>query len=374
MALTEYIKNHGRDGKVKSDIFHSIAPKERLYAALDLGTNSCRMLIARPQAEGFEVLDSFSKVVHLGKGLVRTGAIHQEAMLRALSALKICEQKLSFNDVHHVRLVATEACRQARNGKGFLKRVSSLTGLNLEIITPQEEARLAVIGSAHHLRLETNQVMVVDIGGGSTEMVWIDLRDVEPKHRKQSVIDLDLGSKTRKAHNPLGAKVVDWISVPLGVSTLLAQFKDVAHDWDQFALMSCFFEDQLEEFSPSHRAADRMCPTGFQIIGTSGTLTTIAASHLGLDRYQRSEVDGIVMSAQDVDVVVSRYLRLGVQGRRNDPCIGPARQSLILSGAAILQGILRVWPTDHLTVADCGLREGLLYSQMHEQGVWDFDI
>ena len=346
------------------------APEDRLYAAVDLGTNSCRMLIARPKGLDFEVVDAFSKPVYLGKGLVNNGNLSKDAMNRTMSALHICKQKLCSNKVNHVRLVATEACRQARNGRAFLKRVKDTTGLRFEVIPPKEEARLAVVGAAPHVCETSEQVLVVDIGGGSTEMVWIDLRDVAPEDRKSAVLHLQIGSKRRKKHNRFGAKVVDWISIPWGVSTLLGQYSDVENDADQFALMSWFFEEQLYQFGPAQAKANNLCPNCFQLIGTSGTVTTVAASHLKLSRYIRDKVDGTDMNAGDVDAVVDNYLRMGPAGRQLDPCIGKSREVLIMSGAAILQGILRVWPTERLTVADCGLREGLLYSQMTEQGVW----
>ncbi|MEM9715825.1 MAG: Ppx/GppA phosphatase family protein [Pseudomonadota bacterium] len=346
------------------------APDQRLYAALDLGTNSCRMLIARPKGINFEVVDAFSKPVYLGKGLVQNANLSRDAMDRTIAALQICKQKLCSNKVNHVRLVATEACRQAKNSRAFLRRVRDVTGLRLEVIPPEEEARLAVVGAAPHVCETSHQVLVVDIGGGSTEMVWIDLRNVEPKHRKEAVLNLKLGGKNSRGSGKYGARVVDWISIPWGVSTLLGQYSDIENDSDQFAMMSWFFEEQLYEFGPAQAEANQMCPDCFQVIGTSGTVTTVAASHLKLSRYIRDKVDGVDMSADEVNTVVEKYLRLGPNGRQSDPCIGRSREALIMSGAAILQGILRVWPTERLTVADCGLREGLLYSQMTEQGVW----
>ncbi|MEM0978555.1 MAG: Ppx/GppA phosphatase family protein [Pseudomonadota bacterium] len=328
------------------------------------------MLIARPNGVTFDVVDAFSKPVYLGKNLVANGALSPDAMDRTIAALQICKQKLCSNRVNHVRLVATEACRQASNGRAFLKRVRDVTGLRFEMIPPKEEARLAVVGAAPHVCETAEQVLVVDIGGGSTEMVWIDLRNVLPEDRKAAVLHLEIGSKRKKKTNPFGAKVVDWISVPWGVSTLLGQYGDIENDADQFAMMSWFFEEQLYEFGPAQAEANSMCPNCFQVIGTSGTVTTVAASHLNLTRYIRDQVDGTDMSADQVNSVVEKYLRLGPEGRQGDPCIGRSREALIMSGAAILQGILRVWPTQRLTVADCGLREGLLYSQMTEQGVW----
>ena len=263
-----------------------------------------------------------------------------------------------------MRLVATEACRRARNARDFLRQVRRETGLALEIITPEEEARLAVISCAPLVSPSTEQLLVVDIGGGSTELVWIDLSVVKPENRPSAIMRLHMGFNAQG--EGAVARVVDWISVPLGVATLKDQFIDVDDDAARFALMSWFFEEHLASFSPYNSENPR---EGFQIIGTSGTVTTVAASFLGLRRYDRTKVDGLEMSSAQIDLVIREYLSLGPEGRRNDPRIGRDRQSLIMSGAAILQALMRIWPTDRLSVADRGLREGLLYAQMSADSV-----
>lgn len=335
-----------------------------LYAALDLGTNSCRMLIAQPQGSQFHIIDSFSKSVQLGVGLEASGRLGRASMIRTIQALRICEKKLEAHKVRRMRLVATEACRRARNAKDFLRQVRRETGMVLEIIPPEEEARLAVISCAPLVGASTEQLLVVDIGGGSTELVWIDLSAVAPENRARAIMRLHMGFDAQG--EGAVARVVDWISVPLGVATLKDQFADVNDDAARFALMSWFFEENLASFSPYNAENPR---EGFQIIGTSGTVTTVAASFLGLRRYDRTKVDGLEMSTAQIDEVIREYLALGPEGRRNDPRIGRDRQSLIMSGAAILQALMRIWPTDRLSVADRGLREGLLYAQMSADGV-----
>ncbi|MBF9029645.1 Ppx/GppA family phosphatase [Rhodobacterales bacterium HKCCE3408] len=338
-----------------------------LYAALDLGTNSCRMLIAQPKGNQLHVVDSFSKSVQLGQGLEASGRLSRASMARAVGALKICQKKLSQHDVKRMRLVATEACRRATNAGEFINVVKRETGLALEIIEPEEEARLAVVSCAPLVSTRTEQLLVVDIGGGSTELVWIDLSRVPPLERPRAIMRLHQGFDHEETVFPR-AKVVDWISIPLGVATLKDMYDDVRDDSARFALMSWFFEEQLADFSPYDDAADQ-AREGFQIIGTSGTVTTVAASHLGLRRYDRNKVDGLRMTSDQIDTVISGYLALGPEGRRRDPRIGRDRQTLIMSGAAILQALLRAWPTDRLSVADRGLREGLLYAQMSRDGV-----
>ncbi|SLN39479.1 Exopolyphosphatase [Aquimixticola soesokkakensis] len=345
------------------------APEPRdptqLYAALDLGTNSCRMLIAQPKGSQFHVIDSFSKSVQLGAGLEASGRLSRGSMARTVQALKVCRKKLEKHNVKNMRLVATEACRRARNSRDFLRMVKREAGISLEIIEPEEEARLAVISCAPLVSTKTEQLLVVDIGGGSTELVWIDLTNVPARERPRAIMRLHAGFTSEDTLFP-HAKVVDWISVPLGVATLKDQFEDVDDDAARFALMSWFFEENLASFAPYGKIQDR---EGFQIIGTSGTVTTVAASHLGLRRYDRNKVDGLRMSSDQIDKVIQGYLHLGPEGRRNDPRIGRDRQTLIMSGSAILQALLRIWPTDRLSVADRGLREGLLYAQMSAHGV-----
>jgi exopolyphosphatase / guanosine-5'-triphosphate,3'-diphosphate pyrophosphatase len=335
-----------------------------LYAALDLGTNSCRMLIAQPKGSQLQIVDSFSKTVQLGVGLEASGRLSRASMTRTIQALRICANKIDKHGVRRMRLVATEACRRARNARDFIRQVRRETGLQLEIIAPEEEARLAVISCAPLVHTATEELLVVDIGGGSTELVWIDLSAVPPAERPRAIMRLHMGFDAQG--EGAVARVVDWISVPLGVATLKDQFADVDDDAARFALMSWFFEENLAGFSPTNAQNRR---AGFQIIGTSGTVTTVAASFLNLKRYDRAKVDGLEMTSDQIDLVIREYVALGPEGRRNDPRIGRDRHALIMSGAAILQAMMRIWPTDRLSVADRGLREGLLYAQMSADGV-----
>lgn len=334
------------------------------YAALDLGTNSCRMLIARADGDQLRVIDSFSKAVQLGAGLESSGQLSRISVRRTVQALRVCRRKLEQHRVKRMRLVATEACRRARNGNAFINQVRRETGLKLDVITPEEEARLAVVSCGPLVQSGAEQLLVVDIGGGSTELVWIDLSDVAPEQRSAAIMGMHKHSFS-EPHQ--GVRVVDWISVPLGVATLRDKFADVEDDAGAFALMSWFFEEQLADFAPYAKNHTR---AGFQIVGTSGTVTTVAASHLGLRRYDRSLVDGLVLSSDQIDEVIRDYLRLGPEGRRNDPRIGRDRHTLIMPGSAILQALMRLWPTDSLSVADRGLREGLLYAQMSADGLF----
>lgn len=246
-------------------------------------------------------------------------------------------------------------------------RIRNETGLRLEVINPAEEARLAVVSCSPLLEPLAEHILVVDIGGGSTELVWVDLSEVEPEDKMKTMLDLRPGIED--VTSLPGARVVDWISVPLGVATLMQRFSDVQEDGAKFALMACYFEEMLENFSPYNDLVDPSILSKLQIIGTSGTVTTLGAMHLGLKRYDRNKVDGLRMRAQDVNAVIERFLELGPQGRRIEPGIGKDRADLIMSGSAILQTLLRIWPTESVRVADRGLREGMLFSMMNADGV-----
>ena len=343
-----------------------VAPETDLYAALDLGTNSCRMLIATPEGGRFRVVDAFAKSVRLGSGLERTGHLSRGAIGRTLAALEICAAKLDRYAVANVRLVATEACRRARNGNHFLALAAKETGLRLEVIRPEEEARLAVISCAPLVSPDAEQVLVFDIGGGSTELVWLDLSGIARERRAQAIVNLEMNGPG----GPEAARIVDFISVPLGVATLHERYADVTDDSARFALMSWYFEEQIVGFKPYLETLSREDAAGFQMIGTSGTVTTVGAAHLGLRRYDRRKVDGMRLSARAIEGVIARFLRLGPEGRRSDIGLGRDRSELIMSGAAILQTLLRIWPTESMRVADRGLREGMLFAMMSARGAF----
>ncbi len=339
-----------------------------LYAALDLGTNSCRMLIATPNGAQFKIVDAFAKSVRLGADLERTGALSRASIERTVRALQVCASKLKKLEVRHARLVATEACRRAKNGASFLSQVRKRTGLELEIIRPEEEARLAVISCAPLVSPGSEHVMVFDIGGGSTELVWIDVSDVPEAERIGAVMALDVRNRRLTGADLGAARIVDFISVPLGVATLHERFDDVEDETARFALMSWYFEEHLSEFVPYQDLSVLDGVQGFQMIGTSGTVTTVASAHLGLKRYDRRKVDGLTLTEAQIGTVITRMIALGPEGRQAEPSIGKDRAELILSGAAILQTLLRIWPTDRLGVADRGLREGMLLSMMSGRG------
>jgi exopolyphosphatase/guanosine-5'-triphosphate,3'-diphosphate pyrophosphatase len=316
--------------------------KRQAYAALDLGTNNCRLLIARPSGENFTVIDAFSRVVRLGEDLARTGKLSEAAMERALSALQVCAEKLRRRKVHLARSVATEACRRAANGAAFIERVRAETGIVLDIISAQEEARLAVLGC--HILLEGGEgpAVIFDIGGGSTELVLVEPGGAVPR-------------------------IVDWQSVPWGVVSLTDtvgrreadEAARLARYGEMRRLVSDSFAGFAERIAPYARAA-----SDIRLLGTSGTVTTLASVHLELQQYDRRAVDGLIVPSSAMRAISARLSAMALAERRTLPCIGHDRADLVVAGCAILESILDLWPAERLGVADRGIREGILRGLM----------
>lgn len=326
--------------------WHKPLPHHRqAYAAIDLGTNNCRLLIARPSGEHFVVIDAFSRVVRLGEGLAQTGRLSDEAMDRALAALHVCADKLRKRNVHLARSVATEACRRATNGADFIQRVREETGIRLNIITAQEEARLAVLGC--HILLEQGDgpAMIFDIGGGSTEMVLVETGETVPR-------------------------IIDWQSAPWGVVSLTESIGPIDDSPEAraaaYAEMRRCVDDGFADFAlrvaPMREAA--MAQGRIRLLGTSGTVTTLASLHLELPQYDRRAVDGLVVPAESMRAISQSLSKMSPAERIAMPCIGRDRSDLVVAGCAILESILQIWPADRLGIADRGIREGILRSLM----------
>ncbi|MER9357773.1 Ppx/GppA family phosphatase, partial [Mesorhizobium sp. M0514] len=322
-----------------------------VFAALDLGTNNCRLLVAVPQRHGqFRVIDAFSRIVRLGEGLTANGHLSQAAMDRAVEALKICGDKLRNRKIRKARLIATEACRTADNGVEFLQRVEREAGLKLEIIDRQTEARLAVSGCGSLVERDTQGVVLFDIGGGSSEIALIDLT----------------GQRSPRLAN----HIVSWTSLPVGVVSLAERFGGRTVTREIFAAMVDDVAVRLKSFDGRDRLSHVLASPKFHLLGTSGTVTTLAGVHLDLERYDRRRVDGLWMDRDSVDRMVEKLVGWDFQQRCANPCIGADRADLVLAGCAILEAIRAVWPSERLRVADRGLREGILSELMADDGVW----
>lgn len=331
-----------------------------VYGALDLGTNNCRLLLARPSRRGFRVVDAFSRIIRLGEGVSQTGRLSDAAMRRTIDALRVCASKLGRNRVERVRCVATEACRVASNGREFLRRVEGEVGIQIEVLDRETEAALAVSGCASLIDPRVDYVLVFDIGGGSSELIWLDLSR-----------PLGNGTSDDGVRRP-GAKprMRAWTSLPVGVVTLAEKFGGHHVTAESFEEMVQFVLSLAQPFEALH-GFNAMAEGGsLHLLGTSGTVTTVAGIHLGLKRYDRQRVDGCWLSTDEIETVVHGLIDRSYEERVAEPCIGHERADLVLAGCAILEAILRTWPAERLRVADRGLREGILATLMSEDGVY----
>lgn len=328
------------------------------YGALDLGTNNCRLLLARPSRRGFRVVDAFSRIIRLGEGVSQTGRLGEPAMRRTIDALRVCAGKLDRHRVRRARLVATEACRIAHNGADFLARVEDEIGMAIEILTREDEARLAVAGCASLIDPAVDYVMVFDIGGGSSEIIWLDLSKRRSRGR-HAFID----------RNEAQQCMVAWASLPVGVVTLAERFGGRHVTSEVFEAMVADVTAMVMPFEHRHSFALRLAGRKVHLLGTSGTVTTLAGIQLRLPRYDRNKVDGCWLAVADVQGVTNDLLARSYEQRVAEPCIGRDRADLVLAGCAILEALLRIWPAERLRVADRGLREGILTSLMAEDGV-----
>lgn len=305
-----------------------------VLAAIDLGSNNCRLLIAVPTRGGrFRVIESFSRAVRLGEGVAQTGLLAEAAITRAVDALTICAERIRRHPGVRLRAIATEACRRASNADVLLARVREVAGIELDIITPEEEARLAAVGCAPLLGRNYDGALVFDIGGGSTELIW-----------------LEAGRE-----NPVFAT-----SVPAGVVGLAeAHGEPGAFAAIREALMPVFAGVAAEMAAQGHFA-----PQTHHLLGTSGTVTTLAALTLGLTRYERDKVDASWHDCRDILAIIDRLAGMDLAARTQLGPVGPERADLVLAGCAIFSAIHAHWPCRQLRVADRGLREGMLRELM----------
>src|SRR6266850_7264105 len=344
MPREDLQKPNAAEGTQAPGAHQKQAPEGGVYAALDLGTNNCRLLIACPAGDGFRVVDSFSRIIRLGEGISATGCISDAAIERAIAALSICRDKIHFRKAKRLRLIATEACRAASNADGFRDRVAAETGIRLEVIDRETEAALAVIGCSPLLDPKGRGAILFDIGGGSTELVRIE-RDPDQQDE--------------------APRIKAWMSIPLGVVTLAEHFggRDVTPQC--YASMVREVARHVAPFAAEHGADLR----DMHLLGTSGTVTTLAGIHLNLVRYDRRRIDGIWMNNSDVTAVIQRLLGMSYEERASNNCISVERADLVLAGCAILDAIRDAFPLPRLRVADRGLREGMLVEMMREDGV-----
>jgi len=320
------------------------------YAALDLGTNNCRLLVARPAGDGFRVIDAFSRIIRLGEGISASGRISEAAIARAVEALGICRDKMNNRGVTRARLIATEACRAAENGAAFQARIVEEVGIDLEVVDRGTEATLAATGCTPLIDPDVEAVILFDIGGGSSELVW-------------------LGRSAPTRRGPPLPEIKAWASLPLGVVTLAERHGGHAVTRDTYEAMVAEVVAYVDSFVGAH---GRPAIERTHLLGTSGTVTTIAGVHLELKRYDRRRVDGCWLNDLQITDVIDRLIATSYEDRVANACIGAERADLVLAGCAILEAIRRAFPCQRLRVADRGLREGMLVQMMREDGVWGY--
>lgn len=312
------------------------------YGAVDLGTNNCRLLVAKPNSGGFRVIDSFSRIVRLGEGVSQSGLLSEAAMDRTVEALAICADKMKRRGVSKMRCVATEVCRKADNTEAFVARVKDEIGMDLDVITTEEEAGLALDGCAPLLDYRNGHALVFDIGGGSTELVWLKLTPGQQN------------------------EIIGWTSIPFGVVSLTERHGDVSASDDVYRNMMAEVGTHIDAFEKEHGIADVVADGRVQMLGTSGTVTTLAGVHFGLKRYNRQRVDGAWLTSSKMIEICERLSMSDYGQRALEPCIGEERADLVVSGCAIVQAMHSAWPIRKMRVADRGVREGLLQRLMRE--------
>lgn len=331
MDLQVHSERQNNTGRLRST-----APARPVFAALDLGTNNCRLLIARAVPGGFRVIDAFSRIVRLGEGLTRHDRLSDMAMERTIAALKVCGAKIERRGVTAARAVATEACRRARNCNEFVDAVERETGIAIEIISSQEEGRLALAGCASLLDPNIPYAIVFDIGGGSTELMWLAVE---------------------KGRAP---RILDQTSIRCGVIGLTEQFGGPEVTPAMYRRMVDEVSSAIATFQERNGIRERVLAGRVQMLGTSGTVTTLAGVHLGLCRYDRRAVDGSFLRIDHARAVIERLVGLDFEGRARHPCIGQDRADLVIAGCAVLDALCDCWPVERLRIADRGLREGIL--------------
>lgn len=328
---------------LKSILHHKNGENSQEYiAALDLGTNTCRLLIAAKTSNGPQVVDSFVRVIRLGDELATKGHISREAMLRALAALTICAKRLKDYNLIDRRFVTTAVCREASNRDDFLDLIRLKTGLELEVISTAEEARLAIVGCADLLDTSTRYAIAFDIGGGSTEVMWMELFP----HKRPEIIQ--------------------WTSLPLGVVTVAETLKKESSPLDFLRKIRKAVAEEMKAFCDKAYIYPQLRRNNIQLIGTSGTVTTLAALHMNLERYDRTLVNGLHLTPETIKRTIASLYAMTPEKQMLHPCIGPLRADLVMGGVAIFEGIYDVFPINPVRVADRGVREGILFDLMNE--------
>jgi exopolyphosphatase/guanosine-5'-triphosphate,3'-diphosphate pyrophosphatase len=298
------------------------------YAAIDVGSNSILMWIAQTneQGEWRSLLDK-GDIVRLSEGLTATGELKPQAMDRAAKTLNDFVNVARDHGVDEIAAVGTECLRAAKNAKAFVERVWQECGLDIEVISGEEEARLSYLAVQHSIPLPAGRVVVFDVGGGSTEFV--------------------VGK---------GDQVQNRQSIKLGAAGLTEKYlvSDPVTN-EEMARLSQTIEKQLSEFRFNGKAAG--------LVGIGGTVTTIAAVMHKLTVYDAQIVHGSVVPLAEVEGQIALYRSLPIKERKRIVGLQPKRADVILAGVCVVYGMMKRLMADSLMVSDQGLRHGVLYDR-----------
>ncbi|MES0370726.1 MAG: Ppx/GppA phosphatase family protein [Mariprofundaceae bacterium] len=310
-----------------------------IHASIDVGSNTLRLLIARPvpnspntaTAQAWEIIDYRHLITRLGEGLHESGRLSDAAMERTLQALQLFKSVIDHHQVasEQLRATATAAVREAKNGTLFQQQAEKKTGIHLSIIDGEEEAKLSLLGASSVLHEETSSDMLLfDIGGGSTEFV---------RSKNSSAIDA--------------------ISCKLGVVRLVeAHLHSDPPSTEDYLTMKKAAHDHLEMVAEHWRKISGSAPKS--LVGTAGTVTTLAAVQMNLVPYDPEQVNNHQISHENFISLRNHLLNLNHEQRQNIPAIEPGRADLIIAGLAIIEAIMEKWGYKSLITVDAGLLEG----------------
>ena len=310
----------------KKDI---LIKKQNRFAAIDLGSTNCRLVIVDIIEDKYKIICSFSEILNLGRNLSFSNEFNDEIIEKTIEIFKIISQKLKYYNVLSYRCVATEACRQSINSDELVKRIHERTNIEIEIIPSKEEARLCLKSCLNHNVNLNDFNLVFDIGGGSTEIIIFD--------------------------SIYSNKDFDFLSIPIGV----INFSEKVSLFKTEKVLGQL-EKQMMFFSKKKKIHNEP----ISIIGSCGTVTTLCAIHLKLNYYQKSLVDNTLLEIEDLKQTCNFVKRLSSEEKEKHPCIGPQRINLLDNGILILEKILESWPVKRILVSDRGLREGIILDQI----------
>lgn len=308
-----------------------------VFASIDLGTNTVRLLVVTGNSKGFTTLHSNQLITRLGEGLSHSGILKDIAMERTIKAVLDFKREASKYSPFAIWVAATSAVREAKNRNEFIEKIREVTGLELEVIPWEEEARRTLLGVFSGLDGNIKKAIVFDIGGGSTEYILT-----------------------------VDKRLVKSVGTALGVVHLSEKYirKDPVDDGELIILESVITNKIRNVKSQLH---DVLCTMhDVRLIGTAGTVTTIAALDLNLHPYDPAKVNGYVLNIENVKEILKKLKNMTLEERRNIPALESGREDLIIPGAVIVIKTMEIFGFNEMIVSDYGLREGIILAKMSE--------